>query len=120
MFIEPVRIASLSNTTYVVGSELSGWCAVIDPVRDIDHYTSIAANHGVRINYALETHVHNDFVSGARELAATTGCQVGASASGGLLYPSLRLQEDDELDLGNSSCGCSIPPVTHRSTYPFW
>ena len=100
MFIEPVRIASLSNTTYVVGSELSGWCAVIDPVRDIDHYTSIAANHGVRINYALETHVHNDFVSGARELAATTGCQVGASASGGLLYPSLRLQEDDELDLG--------------------
>ena len=66
MFIEPVRIASLSNTTYVVGSELSGWCAVIDPVRDIDHYTSIAANHGVRINYALETHVHNDFVSGAR------------------------------------------------------
>ncbi len=35
MFIEPVRIASLSNTTYVVGSELSGWCAVIDPVRDI-------------------------------------------------------------------------------------
>ncbi|MCH7620855.1 MAG: hypothetical protein IH870_03055 [Chloroflexi bacterium] len=100
MFIEPVRIASLSNTTYVVGSELSGWCAVIDPVRDIDHYTSIAANHGVRINYALETHVHNDFVSGARELAATTGCQVGASASGGLLYPSLRLKEDDELDLG--------------------
>ena len=100
MFIEPVKIASLSNTTYVIGSELSGWCAVIDPVRDIDHYTSIAANHGVRINYALETHVHNDFVSGARELAATTGCQVGASASGGLLYPSLRLQEDDELDLG--------------------
>ena len=100
MFIEPVRIASLGNTTYVVGSELSGWCAVIDPVRDIDHYTSIAANHGVRIKYALETHVHNDFVSGARELAAATGCQVGASASGGLLYPSLRLQEDDELDLG--------------------
>ena len=44
--------------------------------------------------------MHNDFVSGARELAAATGCQVGASASGGLLYPSLRLQEDDELDLG--------------------
>ena len=76
MFIEPVRIASLSNTTYVVGSELSGWCAVIDPVRDIDHYTSIAAKQGARITYALETHVHNDFVSGARELAAATGCQV--------------------------------------------
>lgn len=100
MFIETVRIESLANNSYVVGSEQSGWCAVIDPVRDIDHYTAIAANHGVRINYTLETHLHNDFISGARELAAQTGCQVGSSASGGLLYPSLRLNEDDELDLG--------------------
>jgi hydroxyacylglutathione hydrolase len=100
VFIEQVKIASLGNTTYVVGSEQSGWCAVIDPVRDVDHYTAIAARHGVRINYALETHVHNDFISGARELAAQTGCQVGASASGGLLFPSLRLVEGDELDLG--------------------
>jgi hydroxyacylglutathione hydrolase len=83
MFVEPVPIQSLSNPTYVVGSEQSGQCAVIDPVRDIDHYTAIAAHRGVRIAYALETHVHNDFVSGARELAAQTGCQVGASAGGG-------------------------------------
>lgn len=100
MFIEPVRIESLGNTTYVVGSDESGLCAVIDPVRDIDNYTTIAEKHGVSIKYALETHVHNDFISGARELAAQTGCEVGASASGGLLYPSLRLQENDELDLG--------------------
>ena len=100
MFIEQVKIESLGNTTYVVGSEQSGWCAVIDPVRDVDHYTAIAARHGVRVNYALETHIHNDFVSGARELADQTGCQVGASASGGLLFPSLRLEDGDELDLG--------------------
>ena len=100
MFIESVRIESLGNTTYVIGSEQSGLAAVIDPVRDIDHYTTIAANRNVNIKYALETHVHNDFISGARELANQTSCQVGASASGGLLYPSLRLQENDELDLG--------------------
>jgi hydroxyacylglutathione hydrolase len=100
MFIESVKIESLSNTTYVIGSEQSGQCAVVDPVRDIDHYTAIAARRGVSIKYALETHIHNDFISGARELAMQTGCQVGASASGGLLYPSLRLEENDELDLG--------------------
>ena len=100
MFIETIRIDSLSNSSYVVGSEQSGRCAVIDPVRDVDQYTSIASNHGVRIAYALETHLHNDFVSGARELAAQTGCQVGASASGGTLFPSARLQDGDELDLG--------------------
>ena len=100
MFIEAIKIEGLSNHSYVIGSQQSGRCAVIDPVRDFDHYTTVAANHGVRISYAFETHVHNDFISGARELAAQTGCQVGASASGGLLYPSLRLQEDDEFDLG--------------------
>jgi hydroxyacylglutathione hydrolase len=88
MFVETVRIESLSNNSYVVGSEQSGRCVVIDPARDIDRYVQIAANHGTRIVYAFETHVHNDFISGARELASQTGCQVGASASGGLLYPS--------------------------------
>ena len=100
MFIETVRFDSLGNNSYVIGSQQSGQCTVIDPVRDIDHYTSIAANHGVRISDAFETHVHNDFVSGTRELASQTGCQVGASASAGLLFPSLRLQENDEFDLG--------------------
>ncbi len=100
MFIEIVKIESLSNNSYVIGSEQSGHCAVIDPVRDIDHYTAIASKHNCQITYALETHVHNDFISGARELVSETGCRVAASASGGLLYPSLRLQEGDELDLG--------------------
>ncbi|PKB63480.1 MAG: hypothetical protein BZY80_06855 [SAR202 cluster bacterium Io17-Chloro-G2] len=100
MFIDLVRIESLSNNSYVVGSEESGLCAVIDPARDVDRYTAIAAQRGVTIAYALETHIHNDFISGARELVAETGCQVGASASGGLLFPSRRLQENDEVDLG--------------------
>ena len=100
MFIETIKVDSLANNSYVVGSERSGRCAVIDPVRDIDLYTSTASNHGVRITYALETHLHNDFVSGARELAAQTDCQVGASASGGTLFPSVRLQDGDEFDLG--------------------
>ena len=73
MFIDLVRIESLANNSYVVGSEESGICAVIDPVRDVDQYTAIAAQRGVTIAYALETHIHNDFISGARELAAETG-----------------------------------------------
>ena len=66
MFISTIKVDSLANNSYVVGSEQSGRCAVIDPVRDIDQYTSIAYGHGVCISYALETHLHNDFVSGAR------------------------------------------------------
>ena len=45
MFIETIKVDGLANNSYVVGSQQSGWCAVIDPVRDIDQYTSIASNH---------------------------------------------------------------------------
>lgn len=94
------RLSILANNSYVVGTEQSGRCIVIDPARDVDQYVQIAANHGSRIVYLFKTHVHNDFVSGARELAEQTGCQVGASASGGLVFPSICLQEDGEFDLG--------------------
>ena len=53
MFIETIKVDSLANNSYVVGSESSGRCAVIDPVRDIDQYTAVASRHGVRIAYAL-------------------------------------------------------------------
>ena len=82
MFVENIKFSELANNSYMIGSERSGQCAFIDPVRGVDHYTTIAVNHSVRITYALETHLHNDFISGARELAAHNGCQVGASASG--------------------------------------
>ena len=64
MFVETVRIGSLANNSYEVGSEQSGRCIVIDPARNVDQYVQIAANHGTRIIYAFETHVHNDFFSG--------------------------------------------------------
>ena len=120
MFVETVRIENLSNNSYVVGSERSGQCVVIDPVRDIDHYTAIASNHGVRIAYVLETHLHNDFISGSRELASQTGCQVGASASGGLLFPSLRLQEGGDLDLGEFKSGSCTRRATPQRASPTW
>ena len=82
MFVETISFSNLANNSYVIGSERSGQCAFIDPVRVVDHYTTVAANHDVLITYALETHLYNDFISGARELAAQIGCQVGASASG--------------------------------------
>jgi hypothetical protein len=46
MFVETVRIESLANNSYVVGSEQSGRCIVIDPARDVDQYVQISANHG--------------------------------------------------------------------------
>ncbi len=100
MFIRQIPIESLGNNSYIVGSQEDGVAAVVDPVRDVDIYTGVASELGVKILYALETHIHNDFISGARELAARIGAKVCSGASGGLVYPHVPMKDGDEIDLG--------------------
>ncbi len=73
----------LAQTSYVLACERTRAAIVIDPRRDVDAYTSIAARHGLTLAFAIETHVHADFVSGARELAAA-GARIVAGHGAGL------------------------------------
>jgi hydroxyacylglutathione hydrolase len=84
---EAVRTDGLAHLSYLVGDRTSGRATVIDPRRDVEVYLELAARHRLTITHALETHIHADFVSGSRELAARTGtARVGASAEGGARY----------------------------------
>ena len=74
---------SLAQASYLVGCPAAGEAIVIDPNRDIDQYLSAAESAGVRIIAVTETHIHADFVSGSRELAARTGAALYLSAEGG-------------------------------------
>src|SRR5690606_35200613 len=56
---------------------------VIDPERDVDRYIDLAGAEGLRITAVAETHIHADFLSGARELAERVGAQVLVSGEGG-------------------------------------
>ena len=76
MFVKQIRIESIENSSYLVGSEETKECVVVDPVRDVDLYIAEAERQGMTIRHSLETHVHNDFISGSRELAARTGATV--------------------------------------------
>lgn len=49
--------------------------AVVDPRRDVDAYLAAVREHDLRITHIVETHLHNDYVSGGRELAAATGAE---------------------------------------------
>jgi hydroxyacylglutathione hydrolase len=102
MFVKQFRIESLGNSSYLVGSEQACVCAVVDPVRDVDIYIREAESLGVRILYSLETHVHNDFISGSRELAARVGATVCASAAAGLVFDHRPLREGDVLEIGEA------------------
>ena len=73
----------LAQAAYLIGCQRTGEAIVIDPPRDIAPVVAAARDEGVRITRVSETHIHADFVSGARELAAATGAQLYLSAEGG-------------------------------------
>lgn len=70
MYLRQIPDAHLAQYSYLIGCQRSGEAIVIDPERDIDRYEDLAKAEGLRISAVAETHIHADFVSGARELAA--------------------------------------------------
>lgn len=83
--VEVVRAAELGNASFVVSDPDHGVGLVVDPLRDIDSYVAIAGDHNIRLTHALDTHLHNDYVSGCRELAAEVGATIDELPSGGEL-----------------------------------
>jgi glyoxylase-like metal-dependent hydrolase (beta-lactamase superfamily II)/rhodanese-related sulfurtransferase len=96
--IVPIIDQGLGNSSYVVDIG-EGRALALDPERDPGWYLTASERRGLRMAFAVETHLHADFVSGSRELAAR-GAQVIASASGGLEFPHRGLGDGDEVDLG--------------------
>ncbi len=73
----------LAHGAYLIGCQRTGEAIMIDPPRDIDRCLRAAAAHGMRIAAIAETHIHADFLSGARQLAVATGAPVYVSGEGG-------------------------------------
>lgn len=73
----------LAQAAYIIGCERTRDAIVIDPERDVDRYVAVAREEGLRLVAAAETHIHADFLSGARELAAAYGARVYLSGEGG-------------------------------------
>ena len=79
MILRYVYNTQLAQASYLVGCAATGEALVVDPNRDIDQYIELAEREGLRISQITETHIHADFVSGARELAARTGARTRCS-----------------------------------------
>ena len=95
---------SLGDASYLVVS--GNVAAMVDPQRDIRPYLKSANEQGAEIRFVFETHVHNDYLSGGRELAAL-GARVVAPASSGLEFPHLPVSDGDEVEVG----GCKLRAV---------
>jgi hydroxyacylglutathione hydrolase len=82
MIVSRLHEPALAQTSYLIGCAATGEALVIDPTRDVDRYVDEAAREGLAIAHVTETHIHADFLSGARELAARTGAQLYLSDEG--------------------------------------
>jgi len=80
--VEAVPAPELGNTSFVVADTDHGVGVVIDPFRDIERYLNLGDDLHVKLTHALDTHLHNDFVSGRHELAAEVGANTDEIAAG--------------------------------------
>ena len=88
----------LGNSAYLVDLG-DGRALAVDAGRDLRALRTCAQRHGLQVAFAADTHLHADFLSGARDLAAG-GARVLASAAGDRQFPHEGLREGDEVDLG--------------------
>jgi hydroxyacylglutathione hydrolase len=99
----------LAQASYLIACGRTGEAIVVDPNRDAEQYARAAESDGVRISFVTETHIHADFVSGSRELAARTGARLYLSGEGGPDWSydfasvdrAVLLHDGDTIDVGN-------------------
>lgn len=94
LFVTP----GLGDASYLLASGREA--VLVDPQRDAWRFVAAAEERGWRIRHVLETHVHNDYLSGALETRAATGAEIAAPARGGYEFAHRPVDEGDELELG--------------------
>jgi len=100
MYFEQFYLGCLAHASYLLGSQ--GEAVVVDPQRDVDIYFEAAAQHGLRIRHIFETHLHADFVSGHKELAARSGAEIYIGSKAGATFPHVPLTHRYELRFGRA------------------
>lgn len=105
MYFKRIYDTDLAQASYLVGCQKNGTAIVIDPTRDAEQYLTLAEQEGLTITHVTETHIHADYLSGSRELAARTGAALLLSDEGGpdwsYAFPHEGLNDNAVITLGN-------------------
>lgn len=108
MLLERIYDEDLAQASYLIGCQVNGEAIVVDPRRDLEVYLELAKKNDMKIVAVTETHIHADYLSGTRELAARTGATIYVSDEGGPDWTygnafdgSVRMKHGHEIVLGN-------------------
>ncbi|MFZ3565762.1 MBL fold metallo-hydrolase [Streptomyces sp. BH097] len=117
-FIDTIELPGLGNRSYLAGSATTA--VAVDPPRDIDQVIAAAARRGVRISHVVETHLHNDYVTGGLELARTTGAAYLVPAGARVAFARVPVTDGDtvDIDTGVTLTAVATPGHTpHHTSY---
>lgn len=106
MEIIGIRTASLGDATYVV--VVGSHAIIVDPQRDIGRFIEILDDKGLTLTHVLETHMHNDYISGGRDLAAKLGADLVLPAASGAGFAFVPAFHDEIID---GPSGAAIRPL---------
>jgi hydroxyacylglutathione hydrolase len=102
MILKPYYLGCLAHASYLIGDEVAGLAAVVDPQRDVDEYLADAAAMGVRVEYVFLTHFHADFVAGHLEMRERAGAAICLGRRAEAEYPFRAFEDGESLDLGST------------------
>lgn len=117
-FVDTIELKGLGNRSYLAGGERSA--VVVDPPRDVDQVLAVAARRGVRISHVVETHIHNDYVTGGPELARVTGAVYLIPAGAHVSFARTPVADGDtvDVDTGLTLAAVATPGHTpHHTAY---
>ncbi|MEU9385049.1 MBL fold metallo-hydrolase, partial [Streptomyces sp. NPDC048279] len=119
-FVDTIEVSGLGNRSYLAGGERTA--VAVDPPRDVDQVIAAAAGRGVRIAYVVETHVHNDYVTGGLELARVTGAAYLVPAGARVSFERVPVHDGDraevDTDAGLAVRALATPGHTpHHTSY---
>ncbi|QHY93556.1 molybdopterin biosynthesis protein MoeB [Streptomyces sp. S4.7] len=119
-FVDTIELEGLGNRSYLAGGESAA--VAVDPPRDVDQVLAAAARRGVRISHVMETHLHNDYVTGGLELARITGARYLVPAGANVSFTHVPVADSDSVDIdpgsGVSLAAIATPGHTpHHTSY---
>jgi len=100
MYFKQILDERCGCASYLVASRQSHEAAIVDPSNETEQYEILLRERNFRLRYVIDTHVHADHVSGARQLQAKHGAELCLHEAARVAYPSRPLKDGDELPLG--------------------
>ena len=113
--IIPIETPTLGDRSYVVHDGEVAF--VVDPQRDIDRVLTILDEHGVRLTHIVETHIHNDYLTGGLALAERTGASYHVNADDEVSFERSPIRDGDVLEVGSRMRVTALSTPGHTFTH---